>query len=89
MATGVGVEEVAARYDRYGELKRDVAEAVVALLAPIRERALELGRDLGEVQRILAAGAARAREVAAPTYAAAARGRPDGALNFLVPRGDG
>jgi tryptophanyl-tRNA synthetase len=73
VATGVGVEEVAARYDRYGELKRDVADAVVALLAPIRERALELSRDLGEVQRILAAGAARAREVAAPTYARAAR----------------
>jgi tryptophanyl-tRNA synthetase len=72
VATGVGIEEVAARYDRYGELKRDVADAVVGLLTPIRERATELGSDLGEVERILAAGAARAREVAAPTYAAAA-----------------
>jgi tryptophanyl-tRNA synthetase len=72
-ATGVGIEEAAARYDGYGELKRDVAEALVEMLAPIRERSAELRADLGEVERILAAGAARAREVAAVTYERAAR----------------
>ncbi len=73
VATGVDVEDAAARYDGYGQLKRDVADAVVALLAPIRDRDRELRSDMGEVERILAAGAARATEVAAPTYAAAAR----------------
>ncbi len=73
VATGVGVEQAAGTYRGYGQLKRDVADAVVALLSPIRERALELGSDLGEVERILSVGAARAREAAAPTYAAAAR----------------
>ena len=58
-ATGEAPSEVAARYDAYGPLKRDVAEAVIALLAPVRERAAELRADLGEVERILAAGAAR------------------------------
>jgi tryptophanyl-tRNA synthetase len=71
-ATGVGVEEAAARYDGYGELKRDVAEAVIELLAPIQRRTAELRADLGEVERILADGAARAHEVAAVTYAKAA-----------------
>jgi tryptophanyl-tRNA synthetase len=71
-ATGVGVDEAAARYDAYGELKRDVADAVIELLAPIRQRAAELRADLGEVERILAGGAARAHEVAAVTYARAA-----------------
>ncbi len=72
VATGVGVQEAAARYAGYGQLKADVAQAVIAMLAPVRQRALELASDLGEVERLLSAGAARAREVAAPTYAAAA-----------------
>jgi tryptophanyl-tRNA synthetase len=72
-ATGVGIDEAAARYDGYGELKRDVAQAVVEMLTPIRVRSEELRSDLGEVERILAAGAARAREVAAVTYERAAR----------------
>jgi tryptophanyl-tRNA synthetase len=71
-ATGVPLAEVAARYDAYGPLKADVAEAVVAMLSPVRERAKALQSDLGEVERILAAGAARAREVASVTYARAA-----------------
>ncbi|MDO5634471.1 MAG: tryptophan--tRNA ligase [Micrococcus sp.] len=50
----------------YGHLKVDLAEAVVERLAPIRERALGLLDDPAELDRILAAGAAKAREVAAP-----------------------
>ena len=51
----------------YGALKTAVAEAVIAFLAPIRARSLELAADQAELERILADGAARAREVAAPT----------------------
>ncbi|MGH9007776.1 MAG: tryptophan--tRNA ligase [Acidimicrobiales bacterium] len=71
-ATGVDVKEAAARYDSYGPLKQDVADAVIAMLAPARERTAELNADLGEVERILAAGADRAHEVAAVTYERAA-----------------
>ncbi len=71
-ATGVPPAEVAARYHAYGPLKQDVADAVVAMLSPVRQRAAELQSDLGEVERILAAGAARAHEVASATYARAA-----------------
>jgi tryptophanyl-tRNA synthetase len=53
----------------YGDLKADVAEAVVEGLAPLRERAGELLKDPAELDRLLAAGAARAREHAAATLA--------------------
>jgi tryptophanyl-tRNA synthetase len=72
-STGVSIEAVASQYVSYGDLKRDAAEAVVEMLTPIRERTMELRADLGEVERILADGAARAHEVAAVTYARAAR----------------
>ena len=55
----------------YGALKTAVAEAVIAFLAPMRARSLELAADQAELERILADGAARAREVAAPTLARA------------------
>ncbi|MGH9045720.1 MAG: tryptophan--tRNA ligase [Acidimicrobiales bacterium] len=73
VATGADVAAGARRYGGYGELKRDVAEAVIALLAPIRERDAELRGDLGEVERILVAGAVRAKEVAGPTFERAAK----------------
>jgi len=50
----------------YGDLKREVAEVAVAALAPIRERYHALMGDPAELDRILAAGAARARAVAEP-----------------------
>ena len=53
----------------YGDFKRAVADAVVELLAPVRERYVELRRDEGELERILAAGAEKARAIAAPTVA--------------------
>jgi tryptophanyl-tRNA synthetase len=73
VATGEEPSAVAARYDGYGPLKRDVADAVIGMLGPVRQRAAELRSDLGEVERVLAAGAARAHEVAAVTYGRAAR----------------
>jgi tryptophanyl-tRNA synthetase len=63
---------VAAEYSRYGDLKNDVAAALVELLRPIRERRLALEGDLGHVNAVLARGAARAHEVATTTYARAA-----------------
>ena len=72
-ATDTTVDLAAARYQGgYGELKRDVADALVELLAPIRRRSAELRADLGEVERILRDGASRAHEVASVTYQRAA-----------------
>jgi tryptophanyl-tRNA synthetase len=53
----------------YGDLKKEVAEVVTDALTPIRERTQELLDDPAELQRVLAAGAARAREVASRTVA--------------------
>jgi len=53
----------------YGDLKRDVAEAVVETFAPVRERTLELLDDPAELDRLLAANADRAAEIAERTIA--------------------
>jgi tryptophanyl-tRNA synthetase len=71
-ATGLDPADVARRYDRYGDLKRDVAEALVEMLRPVRERRAALEGDSSAVAGILAEGAARAHEVAAVTYERAA-----------------
>ena len=49
------------------ECKQPVIDAIVAELAPIRARAVELAADLPAVKAILAAGAERARTVAEQT----------------------
>ena len=51
---------------RYGDFKVAVAEAVVEKLAPVQERYGALRADEAGLERILAAGADRARELAAP-----------------------
>jgi len=51
----------------YGKLKQAVAEATVAALDPIRQRYDEIMADQGELLALLRRGAAKAREVAAPT----------------------
>ena len=78
--TGRTPVEVAAGYERYGDLKNDVAAAVCELLRPIRERRAELDDDLPYVYEVLARGAAHAHEVAAATYARAAD-----AIGLLAP----
>jgi tryptophanyl-tRNA synthetase len=72
VATGEPFEEIEARYDGggYGRFKEQVAEAVVALFEPIRRRYEELRADEGELQRLLAHGAEKAREASAPTLEA-------------------
>ena len=54
---------------RYGDFKVAVGEAVVDYLAPVRERYRELRGDEAELERLLAAGAERARAMAAETLA--------------------
>jgi len=66
-ATGRTPEAVADDYAQYGPLKSDTAEAVNELLSPIRERYAELSSDPGEIARVLAVGADKARTVAAAT----------------------
>ncbi len=63
--------EVAAGYEGrgYGDLKKDVADAVVEGLAPLRLRAVELLADPAELDRLLAVGAERARGIASGTLA--------------------
>jgi tryptophanyl-tRNA synthetase len=53
----------------YGDFKQAVAEGVVELLAPVRERYAELRPDEAALEAILAAGAEKARALAAPTLA--------------------
>jgi tryptophanyl-tRNA synthetase len=66
------VETVAKAYEGqgYGALKADTAEAVVAFAAPFAARVRELGDDPAELQRLMAAGAAKARATASATLAA-------------------
>jgi tryptophanyl-tRNA synthetase len=52
---------------RYGDFKAAVAQAVVEYLAPVQERYAELRTDEAELERILADGAAQAREIASVT----------------------
>jgi tryptophanyl-tRNA synthetase len=59
-----------------------VAEAVVELLTPVRERYEALAQDPGEVDRQLAAGAAKARAIAEPVLERARR-----AVGLLPPAG--
>jgi len=65
-------EEVAEGYQRYGDLKRDVSEALVELLRPVQQRHAALTEDPAAVLQVLVRGAERAHEVAATTYGRAA-----------------
>src|SRR3954467_7820794 len=51
----------------YGDLKKELAEVVTDFVTPLRARTTELLEDPAELQRILASGAERAREVAGAT----------------------
>lgn len=65
------IQSLVADYEgkMYGHLKADVSEAVMARIEPIRSRTLELLDDPGELDRLLAQGAAKARDIAAETLA--------------------
>jgi tryptophanyl-tRNA synthetase len=68
---GVRPEEVEREFDGqgYGAFKEAVGEAVVELLAPLRERYAALRADEEGLEATLREGAARAREIAAGTLA--------------------
>lgn len=69
--TGTTVPALELQYEGrgYGDLKTDVAEAVVEEFAPVRRRTLELLDDPAELDRVLSANADRASEVAEATLA--------------------
>src|SRR5487761_2126105 len=69
-------QQVAARYSRYGDLKKDLAQLLVESLAPMQQRYVELMKDPAYLGDVVFAGSTRAAEVAGPVYrrAAAAMG---------------
>jgi tryptophanyl-tRNA synthetase len=71
VARGVQPEAVEREFGDagYGDFKKAVAEAVVDYLAPVRERYAELRPDEAALEAILAAGAEKARAIAAPIVA--------------------
>jgi tryptophanyl-tRNA synthetase len=72
VATDRTPTEAAAGYQRYGDLKRDLGEALVELLRPIQTRRAELAADPGQVSSILAQGSEKAHAIASVTYQRAA-----------------
>jgi tryptophanyl-tRNA synthetase len=67
--TGRTVDDLVKAYDGrgYGDLKKDLAEVVVDVVTPFRDRTFELLDDRAELDATLRRGAERAREVAART----------------------
>jgi tryptophanyl-tRNA synthetase len=71
VARGAPPEEIEREFAGagYGDFKQAVAEATVDLLAPVRERYLELRPDGAALESALAAGAEKARAIASGTLA--------------------
>jgi tryptophanyl-tRNA synthetase len=69
VARGIDAAEVEREFAEagYGDFKQAVAEGVVELLAPVRERYAELRSDEAALEAALAAGAEKARAIAAAT----------------------
>jgi tryptophanyl-tRNA synthetase len=71
VARGTAPEQIEAEFEgqQYGAFKGAVAEEVAEYLRPVRERYAELRPDEAALETALAAGAERAREMAAETLA--------------------
>jgi tryptophanyl-tRNA synthetase len=67
VCTGSTPQELAGRYNQYGQLKADAGEAVAEMLRPIQDRFNELMTDRGELALLLHKGADKAGAVAAAT----------------------
>ncbi len=80
--TGESIDAIVSEYATggYGPFKGAVADAVVAYLAPLQARYAELAADPGEVDRLLAAGARVAEEIATGVTA-----RARDAMGLLAP----
>lgn len=81
--TGASVDTLVDGYAGrgYGDLKKETADAVAEFVTPIKARVDELLADPGELEAVLAAGASRARVVAANTLK-----RVYDRVGFLPPR---
>lgn len=64
---GQDPEQVAGGYSRYGDLKADVAAAVLEVVEPIQQRYREIAKDQDFVADVLRSGATRANRVAGET----------------------
>jgi tryptophanyl-tRNA synthetase len=53
----------------YGDLKKDLAEVLVEFVTPFQDRVKSYMDDVAELDKVLALGAERAREVASRTLA--------------------
>jgi tryptophanyl-tRNA synthetase len=82
--TGCSIAQAEAHFagGGYGKLKGDLAEAVIAFLEPLQTRYHQYRDDRAELDALLARGADKARERAAPTLE-----RVYDALGFLKPAG--
>ncbi|MGW5053129.1 tryptophan--tRNA ligase [Actinokineospora sp. NPDC004072] len=69
--TGRAVEDLVNAYDGkgYGDLKKDLGEVVADFAGPVRDTVKSYMDDPAELDKLLAGGAERAREVAAATLA--------------------
>lgn len=67
VASGRTQAEIESHYggSGYGQFKADIGDAVVELLAPVQARYAELRADEGELRRLLALGAGKARAASA------------------------
>ncbi len=72
VATGKSIDELVPAYEdkMYGHLKKDTAEAVVAMVEPIQARFNEIRQDQSELDRIMKLGADKASAKAAETLSA-------------------
>jgi tryptophanyl-tRNA synthetase len=70
-ATGREPKVVAEDYSQFGPLKKDTADALVALLDPIQQRYRELEADPAATQALLKKGAEKAQAKAADVLARA------------------
>lgn len=73
--TGESEGQLLARFEGqgFGAFKPALAEALIALITPIRSRYTELERDTATLDRLLDEGAAKAADLAAPTLLQAKR----------------
>jgi tryptophanyl-tRNA synthetase len=77
---GVTPSVIADRYERYGDLKKDCAGALIAELAPIQQRYQAFRDDPAELTSVMAMGATKASAVASNTYRRAAE-----AIGLVLP----
>jgi tryptophanyl-tRNA synthetase len=70
--TGRSIDDLVSAYagKGYGDLKKDLAEVVVGFVEPVQRRTREYVDDPAQLDKLLAAGAEKARSVSARTLAA-------------------